>query len=147
GGGISLSLVLLGYRWWAPVLAGAGWGWSHRLLRKSSVWKAWEDPTVVDEMRHVNYAYNLAVRAPAAKEIRLFGLADWTVDRYFSRRKRMVELTIKARSLKKAPITLAIVAIAGGNVVLFWSLARDASAGRITIGMVTVFAQCALGAS
>ena len=84
---------------------------------KSSVWKAWEDPTVVDEMRHVNYAYNLAVRAPAAKEIRLFGLADWTVDRYFSRRKRMVELMIKARSLKKWPITLAIAAIAGGNVV------------------------------
>ncbi|MEY2468877.1 MAG: ATP-binding cassette, subfamily bacterial [Actinomycetota bacterium] len=147
GGGIAMAGLLFAYRWWAPFLAGFGWLWSHRLLRKSSVWKAWEDPTVVDEMRHVNYAYSLAVRAPAAKEIRLFGLADWTVDRYFSRRKRMVELTIKARSLKKTPITLAIAAIAGGNVLLFWSLANDASAGRITIGMVTVFAQCALGAS
>ena len=147
GGGIALAGLLFAYRWWAPFLAGFGWVWSHRLLRKSSVWKAWEDPTVVDEMRHVNYAYSLAVRAPAAKEIRLFGLADWTVDRYFTRRKRMVELTIKARSLKKWPITLAILAIAGGNVLLFWSLAHDASAGRISIGMVTVFAQCALGAS
>jgi len=146
GGGIGLACLLFGYRWWAPFLAGFGWLWSHSLLRKSSVWKAWEDPTVVDEMRHVNYAYNLAVRAPAAKEIRLFGLADWTVDRYFSRRKRMVELTIKARSLKKAPITLAVAAIVGGNVLLFWSIANDASAGRITIGSVTVFAQAALGA-
>jgi ABC-type multidrug transport system ATPase subunit len=147
GGGISLSLVLLGYRWWAPILAGFGWVWSHRLLRKSSVWKAWEDPTVVDEMRHVNYAYNLAVRAPAAKEIRMFGLAGWTVDRYFSRRKKMVELIIKARSLKKTPIALAIGAIAGGNVMLFWSLAHSASHGDIGIRAVTIFAQAALGAS
>jgi ABC-type transport system involved in Fe-S cluster assembly fused permease/ATPase subunit/type IV secretory pathway TrbD component len=147
GGGVMMAVLLLGYRWWAPVLAGFGWIWSHRLLRKSSVWKAWEDPTVVDEMRHVNYAHDLAVRAPAAKEIRLFGLADWTVDRYFTRRKKMVELIIKARSLKKTPIALAIAAIAGGNVIVFWSLAHDASHGIIAIGAVTTFAQAALGTS
>ncbi|MEY2399247.1 MAG: ATP-binding cassette, subfamily bacterial [Actinomycetota bacterium] len=147
GGGVGLAVVLFTYHWWAPILASFGWLWSHRLLRKSSVWKAWEDPAVVDELRHVNYAYTLAVRAPAAKEIRLFGLADWTVDRYFTRRKRMVELTIKARALKKWPITVAVVAIVGGNVLLFWSLAHDASAHRLAIGSVTVFAQAALGAS
>ncbi len=147
GGGVGLACLLFGFRWWAPLLASFGWVWSHRLLRKSSVWKAWEDPTVVDEMRHVNYAHDLAVRSPAAKEIRLFGLADWTVDRYFSRRKKMVELIIKARSLKKTPIAMAITAIAGGNVILFWSIANDASDGTIAIGAVTVFAQAALGAS
>lgn len=147
GGGVALCALLFAYRWWAPFLAGFGWLWSHRLLAKSSVWQAWQDPSVVDEMRHVNYAYDLAVRAPAAKEIRLFGLADWTVDRYFSRRKRMVELIIKARSLKKTPITIAFVTIAGGNVVVFWSLARSASAGSISLGALTVFAQAALGAS
>jgi ABC-type transport system involved in Fe-S cluster assembly fused permease/ATPase subunit len=147
GGGVAMALLLFGYRWWAPFLAGFGWVWTHRLLRKSSVWKAWEDPTVVDEMRHVNYAYDLAVRAPASKEIRLFGLADWTVDRYFSRRKKMVDLIIKARSLKKTPIALGITAIATGNVILFWSLAHDASHGIIAIGAVTTFAQAALGTS
>jgi ABC-type multidrug transport system fused ATPase/permease subunit len=45
------------------------------------------------------------------------------------------------------PITLAIAAIAGGNIVLFWSLAHDASNGTIAIGAVTVFAQAALGTS
>ena len=147
GGGIGMAGLLLAYRWWAPFLAGFGWVWTHRLLRKSSVWKAWEDPTVVDEMRHVNYAYDLAVRAPASKELRLFGLADWTVDRYFTRRKKMVELIIKARSLKKTPIALGITAIATGNVILFWSLAHDASHGIIAIGAVTTFAQAALGTS
>ncbi len=147
GGGIAMACLLFGFRWWAPFLASFGWVWSHRLLRKSSVWKAWEDPAVVDEMRHVNYAHDLAVRSPAAKEIRLFGLADWTVERYFSRRKKMVDAIIKARSLKKTPIAMAIAAIAGGNVILFWSIANDASDGTIAIGAVTVFAQAALGAS
>src|SRR5689334_11161898 len=67
GGGVAMACLLFGYRWWAPFLASFGWLWSHRLLRKSSVWKAYEDPTVVDEMRHVNYAHELAVRPPAAK--------------------------------------------------------------------------------
>lgn len=147
GGGVALCLLLFGFAWWAPFLAGFGWLWSHSLLRKSSVWQAWQDPSVVEELRHVNYAYDLAVRAPAAKEIRLFGLADWTVDRYFSRRKRMVELIIKARSLKKTPITIAFVAIAGGNVAVFWAIAQRAIDGDISLGAVTVFAQAALGAS
>ncbi|MDP1793416.1 MAG: ABC transporter ATP-binding protein, partial [Acidimicrobiales bacterium] len=98
-------------------------------------------------MRHVNYAYNLAVRAPAAKEIRMFGLGDWTVDRYFARRKKMVELLIKARSLRKTPITIATIAIVGGNVAVFWALANAASDGSVSLGAVTVFAQAALGAS
>ncbi len=147
GGGVALVCLLFGFRWWAPFLAGFGWLWSHSLLAKSSVWQAWQDPSVVDEMRHVNYAYDLAVRAPAAKEIRMFGLAEWTVDRYFTRRARMVELIIKARSLKKTPITIAFIAIAGGNVAVFWALAQAASDHTISLGAVTVFAQAALGAS
>ncbi len=147
GGGFGLCALLFGYRWWAPFVAGFGWLWSHRLLAKSSTWKAWQDPTIVDEMRHVSYAYNLAVRAPAAKEIRMFGLADWTVDRYFTRRKKMVELTIKARSLRKTPITIAFLTIAGGNVFLFWSIAHSASNQSISLGAVTVFAQATIGAS
>ena len=147
GGGAAMLCLLFGFRWWAPFLAGFGWLWSHSLLRKSSVWKAWEDPEVVDEMRHVNYAYDLSVRAPAAKEIRMFGLADWAVDRYFSRRQRMVEAIIKARSLKKTPIILAIATIAGGNIVVFWALGHAAIDGAISLGAVTVFSRAALGAS
>jgi ABC-type multidrug transport system fused ATPase/permease subunit len=59
----------------------------------------------------------------------------------------MVELIIKARSLKKTPIALAIAAIAGGNVVLFWSLAHAAAHGHLDIRAVTIFAQAALGTS
>lgn len=147
GGGAASLCLLFGFRWWAPFLAGFGWLWTHRLLRKSSVWKAWEDPTVVDEMRHVNYAYDLSVRSPAAKEIRMFGLADWAVDRYFSRRSKMVELIIKARALKKTPILLGVTAIAVGNIIVFWSLGRAAIDGAISLGAVTVFARCALSAS
>ena len=32
--------------------------------------------------RHADYSYRLAVDPPAAKEVRLFGLADWVIDRF-----------------------------------------------------------------
>jgi hypothetical protein len=38
------------------------------------------------EHRHAAYAYDLAVEPPAAKELRLFGLAGWVIDRFTTRR-------------------------------------------------------------
>src|SRR5262249_30627859 len=90
-GGLAQALLLTAFAWWAgPAIAG-GWIATHILLRDSSVWKTWSDDTVVAAQRHVDYAYRLAVYSPAAKEVRLFGLVDWVVDRFVSRRLRMVE--------------------------------------------------------
>src|SRR5262249_25254610 len=89
-GGLAQAMLLLAYGWWAGLLVGGGWIATHLLLRDASVWQAWRDRSVVAAQRHVDYAYRLAVYAPAAKEVRLFGLVDWVVERFTSRRLRMV---------------------------------------------------------
>jgi ABC-type transport system involved in cytochrome bd biosynthesis fused ATPase/permease subunit len=146
-GGAGQALVLGAYHWWAGLLVGGAWLLTHFLLRDSSVWKAWSDDAVVEEQRHVHYAYRLAVDAPAAKEVRLFGLADWVVERYVSRRLRMVEALFQARRLRLGPMRWGVLLVVGANVAVFWSLAADASAGRLALGSLVVFAQAAVGAS
>jgi len=65
-GGAAQALLLAGYRWWAPLLVGGAWLSTHVLLRESALWKIWHAEGVVGEQRHVDYAYRLAVDAPAA---------------------------------------------------------------------------------
>lgn len=145
--GVAQALVLCAYRWWAGLVVGGAWVATHVLLRDSSVWRAWEDESVVAGQRHVDYAYRLAVDAPAAKEVRLFGLAGWVVERYASRRWRVVEALIEARRLRLRPLRSGLAAVVVANAAVFWSLAQDAAGERIGLGALVIFVQAAVGAS
>jgi ATP-binding cassette, subfamily B, bacterial len=146
-GGLAQALLLSAYAWWAGPLVGAGWIATHVLLRDASVWQAWQDRGVVAAQRHVDYAYRLAVYAPAAKEVRLFGLADWVIERFTSRRLRMVEALFEARRLRLGPMRWGILAVVVPNAVLLSFLAHDALNGHLGLGALVVFAQAAAGAS
>jgi ATP-binding cassette, subfamily B, bacterial len=146
-GGLAQALLLSAYAWWAGLLVGAGWIATHILLRDASAWQAWRDPSVVTAQRHVDYAYRLAVYAPAAKEVRLFGMVDWVVERFTSRRLRMVEALFEARRLRLGPMRWGILAVVVPNAVVFGFLAHDALTGHLGLGPLVVFAQAAAGAS
>ena len=68
-------------------LASASW-----LLRESAIWRDRNTEEVRGAQRDADYAYRLAVDPPASKELRLFGLAGWTIDRFIARRTRLHEL-------------------------------------------------------
>jgi ABC-type multidrug transport system fused ATPase/permease subunit len=146
-GGLAQALLLTAYAWWAGPIVAAGWIATHLLLRDASVWQAWRDKSVVTAQRHVDYAYRLAVDAPAAKEVRLFGLTDWLTERFTSRRLRMVEALFEARRLRLGPLRWGVLAVVVPNAVLFWFLAHDALSGHLGLGSLVVFVQAAAGAS
>jgi ATP-binding cassette, subfamily B, bacterial len=145
--GLAAGLVLFGYRWWAPPLAWAAWGSTHWLLRESSIWRDRNTDEVKEAQRHADYTYRLAVDAPAAKELRLFGLDEWTVKRFAANRRRLVDLRWEATRLRQKPLRLTILVLVAANGLLFWSLARDAADGRIGLGSIVTFATAALGTS
>src|SRR5438128_127650 len=87
----ALLVLRAAYRWWAPLLLGGAWASTHWLLRESSVWRDRNTDEVMEAQRHADYAYRLAVDPPAAKEIRLFGLSEWTIERFSNRRRRLFE--------------------------------------------------------
>jgi ABC-type multidrug transport system fused ATPase/permease subunit len=144
-GGLASAVVLVAYAWWAPpVLAGA-WLATHWLLRESSVWRDRNTPEVRAARRDAAYAYRLAVDPPASKELRLFGLAGWVLDRFVQRRTRLHALQSRATRLRERPVVWSLLLVLGANVLVFWSLARAAADGSLGLGAVVVFAQCALG--
>jgi len=97
--------------------------------------------------RHADYAYKLAVEPPSAKELRLFGLADWIIERFRSRRRRLFELRWEATRLRERPVIWSLLIVLAANVAVFWSLGSDAASGLLTLSKVVTFASAAVSTS
>src|SRR5262249_24354493 len=128
-GGLAAAVVLAGFRWWAPVVLAGGWLATHWLLRESAVWKDRNTDEVRSAHRDSDYAYRLAVDPPAAKELRLFGLVGWTIERFTARRVRLHELQYRATRMRERSVLGSLLVVLAANALVFWSLASAAARG------------------
>jgi ABC-type multidrug transport system fused ATPase/permease subunit len=146
-GGIASAVILAGFAWWAPLVLGGAWLATHWLLRESAIWRDRNTEEVRGAQRDADYAYRLAVDPPASKELRLFGLAGWTIDRFVARRTRLHELQYAATRLRERPVIWSMLLVVSANVLVFWVLADAATDQRISLGELVVYVQSAVGVS
>ncbi|MEY2463773.1 MAG: ATP-binding cassette, subfamily bacterial [Acidimicrobiaceae bacterium] len=145
--GLTSAAVLFGYAWWAPIVLGGAWLSTHWLLKESAIWRDRNTDEVRAAQRDADYAYRLAVDPPAAKELRLFGLVGWTIDRFIARRTTLHKLQYDATRLRERSVLSSLAVVGAANVLVFYSLADAADAGRLDLGAVVLYAQAAIGAS
>ena len=146
-GGLACACVLAAYAWWAPFVLGGAWVATHWLLRESAVWRDRNTDEVRSAQRDADYAYRLAVEPAPAKELRLFGLASWVIERFTERRSRLHALQYQATRLRERPVVWSLLLVTAANVAVFGSLAADVQVGALTLGQLVVFAQSAIGVS
>ena len=146
-GGIACALILIRYAWWAPILLAGAWAATHWLLRESAVWRDRNTEEVRRAQRDADYAYRLAVDPPASKELRLFGLVGWTIERFIARRTRLHELQYTATRLRERPLVWSLLLVVVANVAVFWALGSGAIHARISLGEAVAYMQSAIGVS
>jgi ATP-binding cassette, subfamily B, bacterial len=146
-GGLACAAVLFAYAWWAPIVLAGAWLATHWLLRESAIWRDRNTDEVRAAQRDADYAYRLAVDPAPAKELRLFGLAGWTIDRFTARRTRLHALQYEATRLREKPVLWSVLLVTAANVAVFWSIAVAADRGSLSLAQAVVFAQSAVGAS
>src|SRR5258705_5522156 len=126
--GLASVTLLFWYAWWAPLILGGAWLSTHWLLRESAVWKTRNTDEVRSAQQDAEYSYRLAVDPPAAKEIRLFGLADWVLERFRERRVRLHQLQYDATRMRERSVLLSMVLVFAANGLVFAQAALTASA-------------------
>ena len=146
-GGLACAALLFGYAWWAPLLLAGAWTATHYLLRESAVWKDRNTEEVRSAQRDADYAYRLAVNPAPAKELRLFGLVDWTIARFIDRRTRLHALQYEATRLREKPVLWSVLLVGVANLAVFSALGFAAADGSVSLGQAIVFAQAAVGTS
>jgi ABC-type multidrug transport system fused ATPase/permease subunit len=144
-GGFVAAIVLFGLAWWAPLVLAAAWLSTHWLLRESAVWRDRNTDEVRSAQRDAEYAYRLAVDPPASKELRLFGLVGWTIERFIARRTRLHQLQYEATRLRERPLAWCLIVVTTANAIVLWTLASAAEAGQIGLGEIVIYAQCIVG--
>jgi ATP-binding cassette subfamily B protein len=146
--GIGAFVVLLGFHWWAPLLLFAGWYLTNVVNRKAT-----ENGVSVNmsggavKMRRSEYLRSLAVDAPAAKELRVFGLGGWVVERYGEAWLDALGMLWKSRKANRALSAAATLALAASHAVVLGALGVAASRGELSTAALLVFVQAVLATS
>ena len=142
-GGLIAAFLLFGFAWWAPFLLAGGWLATQYMLRESGVWKDRLTDEVREAQRQADYTYRLAVDPPAAKELRLFGLSTWTLDRFAQRRRRLFDLQWQATRMRERSVTWSLLFTLAANLLFFWVLADRLASGTLELGEAVTFATAA----
>ncbi len=146
-GGLAAAIVLVRFAWWAPILLCVAWGCTHWLLRESGVWRDRQTPPVQLAQRHADYAYRLAVDAPASKEVRVFVLGDWVVGRFGDWARRLSDLKWEATRLRERSLVWCLLIVVAANALVFWAIGDAAFDGRVGVGAAVTFAQTTFATS
>jgi ABC-type multidrug transport system fused ATPase/permease subunit len=145
--GLAQACVLFGFAWWAsPVLAGA-WLATHWLLRESAVWKDRNTEEVRQAQRDADYAFRLAVDPPAAKEVRIFGLPDWVLERFLTSRRHLHRLQYEATRMRERSVLASLAIVLAANGLVLWMLGSAALDHRLSLGALVAYASAVAGAS
>ncbi len=145
--GLVACMILSAYAWWAPLVLGGAWISTHYLLRESGVWRDRNTDAVRTAQRHADYAYKIAVNPPASKEIRLFGLAGWVVERFRSHRRRLHDLRWEATRLREKPVVWSLLLVLAANAMVFTVMAIDMSSNELGLDRMVMFASLAFTTS
>jgi ABC-type multidrug transport system fused ATPase/permease subunit len=144
-GGASLVIVAV-YRWWLALALAAAYALAYRVSRRH-----WHDVTLVlmgrtPRLRRAYYVRTLALTPQVAKETRVFGLADWLVERY--RQGWLAEMRDIWRTRREGWVATAAAAAAAGAVELgaIALVVRDAHGGGVSVAAALVVVQAVLGA-
>jgi ATP-binding cassette, subfamily B, bacterial len=146
--GAGAFAVLLGFAWWAPFLLAAAWQLTSLLYRKSTEAAASVDMNQsAVRLRRAQYLRSVALDAPAAKEVRVFGVGDWVVGRYGEAWRDALGLVWRTRKASRGITTAATVAMALSHAAVLGALALAVGRGEVGVAALLVFVQAVLATS
>ena len=96
-------------------------------------------------MRQAGYVRNLALDPAAAKEIRIFGLVRWLLDRFDEAWHSAVAASWRERRSSTHTIIRGGLIVMVADVVALGLLARAAARGEISVGQLTTYVQAVFG--
>jgi ATP-binding cassette subfamily B protein len=124
--GLLACLVIGTYHWWLAVVLIAVWLGVRQPLRRLVLSRVHMFRRATSTMRRSWYLFALAGKAPHAKEVRTFGLADWLIEGYRgSYVEAMAESWDQQRALTRRVLLLCLPVL-GAYVLVAGSLGWSA---------------------
>jgi ATP-binding cassette, subfamily B, bacterial len=143
--GIGAFVVLLGFRWWAPLVLALAWHLTNRVYMNATergVSVQMSDGAV--RVRRAEYLRSLAVDSPTAKEVRVFGVGPWVVGRYADAWMDALGVMWASRRANRGLTAAATLALAVAHAAVLAALGMAAFQGDVQVAAVLVFVQAVI---
>jgi ATP-binding cassette subfamily B protein len=146
--GAAPLVVLMGFRWWAPLPLAAAWYLVDRIFVKAT-----ERGLHVDisegavRQRRAEYLRSLVLDPQAAKEMRVFGLGGWMVGRYADAWQEALHLMWRSRGGNRGLTAGATLLLLASHALVLGALAAAAARGELGAAALVVFVQAVIATS
>lgn len=143
---VASAVVLLTFRWWAPIVLLAGWFVVGLAFDKWLV-TAFDELVAVtgSERRRAEYVRGLLMRSSTAKEVRVFGLSRHLLDQFSTTWLAAMKAVWRHRRQSFWPLGIAAVALLASNAAVFGSIGLAAYGGALSLGAIAVYVQAVHG--
>ncbi|GAB3916065.1 multidrug ABC transporter permease [Microlunatus endophyticus] len=144
--GIGAFAVIVTWHWWAALILVTGYLVTGRALT------AWLlsifadmalDPPI--ERRRASYLFDTLMKADAAKEIRLFGLPTWMIERYGTMWRQAMTDVWRRRNATIGPVLSSTIVMAACTALFYAVLGHEAWTGAIPAATVTALVGASVG--
>jgi ATP-binding cassette subfamily B protein len=143
--GLAAFAIVLAFRWWAPLVLAVAWQLTNRLYMRTmarGISARMGDGAA--RLRRSEYLRSLALEPAAAKEVRVFGLAQWMVGRYTDAWREAIGVLWANRRANRWLTALAATALGASHAWVLGALGTAAARGEIGVAALFVFAQAVL---
>ena len=146
--GVGAFVVLLLFAWWAPLVMVLAWrGLSFGIRRWIEQGVELGATIAAARMRRPRYLRELAMGPAAAKEVRIFGLADWLVRSYVESYQAALHQIWRGRKLGMRTVLVATGGVLLAHALVFGVMGGQAAAGVLTVAQLVVFVQAVLASN
>jgi ATP-binding cassette subfamily B protein len=144
--GVGAAIILIQFHWWAPLVLAVGWillnvgfrEWARRLQLGFAEGRR-------GALRWAGYLRGLAVDEPFSKEIRMFGLASWVVQRFSGAWQQTMAMLWTDRRMGSRAVWLGTAAVLLCHAAVLTVLGFEAGNHAIAASQLTVYAQAIMG--
>ncbi len=141
------AAILMGFRWWLGFAWLMMWPVVLYYLQREYLRVGEVGFGQAAALRRADYYRDLALEPPAAKEVRVWGLAGWLEGRFEAAWRRAMEPVWHARRPGRAVVWLPTLAVIVANITTFGLLAWASLRGNLSLGALAVYAQATMGAN
>lgn len=137
--GLAALVIVSFFHWWLAVPLFAAGLWWNRQNRLDYLNQVKAVAGRAKQLRRSEYLRDLVLRPAAAKEIRLFGLADWLTGRFRAEWDAAMGVMWRQRGDRTLPMHAALLALTGSTFAACALLGADAARHVVSISAAVIF--------
>jgi len=143
--GVVSCVLLFGLAWWAPLVIAASWLYLRRTYLRRMRGAIRVTASLTRSLRRSTYFRDLALTAGAAKEVRVFGLGRWLVDRFVQDWSNTMSAAWLERRRSASAAWASIAILVGAHVLVLSTLGRAAVTGALSVGELVTYLLAVIG--